>query len=139
MKIKGAKQGENKIVTGVGIGIGIAILLSILMTAGLTSLVLNGKLAEQTSDAVVFGIRLAAVLLGGLIGTGISNEKVLPVIGSIGLGYLLILIAFGIAVYDGSFRGFGLGLLSVAAGVLIVTFVRLRRSAKPKHKVRLKK
>ena len=138
MKVKGTKQSKNSFIAGVGIGMVAEILLSILLTAGLTSLILNGKLTEQTSGFIIFTIRLLSVLLGGLIGTGISNDKILPVIGSISLGYLFVLIAFGIAVYNRSFCGFILSTLSVIAGALIVTLIRLKSKTRPKHKLHMK-
>ena len=139
MKMKGNKQGGNTFITGIGIGAAVAIILSALLTAALAGLIGNGKLAERAVDVSLPIIRFLSVLIGGLIGTSVSKEKVLPVIGGVSLGYLILLIALGIAIYDGSFHGFGLGVLSVGIGALAVTGIRLKANSKQKHRVRIRK
>jgi len=111
---------------GISIGIGVAMILTILLSAGLTSLVLNGKFSEESARICVFIIRAVSVLLGCLVSSALIKEKVLLTVGGSALGYLAILLGFGIIMFDMSFQNFGMGLLSVVTGSLISYLIRIK-------------
>lgn len=127
------KNISKSMTTGVCSGIGIALLISMLLTSGLTSLIINEKTGEGVNGMFVFVIRALSVFLGGIIATGIYQEKNLPVIGFTALGYLVILLGLGIVLYDGSFKNFGIGIVSVLVGALIAWAIRLRPKTKSKY------
>ena len=127
------KKISRSMATGVSVGIGIALLISVLLTSGLTSLVINGNTSENGSEVFVFAIRTLSIFLGGIIATGIYQEKNLPVIGFTAMGYLVVLLGLGIVLYDGSFQHFGSGILSVLVGGLLSCAIKMKPKAKSKY------
>ncbi len=125
-KTKIASSKNKSIAFGASIGIGIAMILSVMLSAGATSLVMKGSIQESAFSIFAFFVRAIAILVGALIGTQLIKEKCLLTIGIIALGYLILLLALGIVVYDGSFRGFGMGVISVITGGAIGCIVRLK-------------
>ena len=112
-------------VTCVGIGTLVSLIISVLLSVVLTSLIGKGSLNEnQLLD--VFLIRMIAVLIGGILGAEISNQKPLPVIGVISAAYLLVLLAIGILLFNGSIRNFGISVLSVFAGMIGALVIKLK-------------
>ena len=109
--------------SAIAIGVAIAILLSALLTAGVTSLVLKGSLRESVAGAVVFLIRGLSVLAGALVAGGIKKGKYLQITGFTALGYMVILLGLGIALYDGSFFG---GVISVLLGGAVALLIQQR-------------
>lgn len=112
--------------SAIAIGVAIAILLSALLTAGVTSLVLKGSLRESVAGAVVFLIRGLSVLAGALVAGGIKKGKYLQITGFTALGYMVILLGLGIALYDGSFRSFFGGVISVLLGGAVALLIQQR-------------
>ena len=125
MKLKHYKGAAASWVKGAIIGIAAATLVSIVLTLLAANLVLNGKVGESGNGWIVFLTRILSVVLGGLIGTSLSKEKMLPTISVIAVGYLLVLLAVGIVFFNGSFHKFGSGLLSVLIGGAIVCLLKL--------------
>jgi len=125
MKLKHYKGAATSWVKGAIIGIAAATLVSIVLTLLAANLVLNGKVGESGNGWIVFLTRILSVVLGGLIGTSLSKEKMLPTISVIAVGYLLVLLAVGIVFFNGSFHKFGSGLLSVLIGGAIVCLLKL--------------
>lgn len=121
------------------IGTIIATAISVGLTALLANLVLKGSVEESGTGWYVFGIRLLSVAVGSLVGTGLADEKILPVIGVVSGGYLVALLALGIVFFDGSFRQFGLGLLSVLIGGGLACAVRLMPRKSNKRAVRTRR
>ncbi len=122
--------------TSIGIGVGGAVAVSALLSMGLSSLVINGAIQETTTSRYIFAIRALSVLIGGLLGAGIAKGKYLPVIGLTTLGYLIVLLGVGIAMYDGSFQNFGAGIVSVLAGGIIACILKLKPQRKSKRNAR---
>jgi len=118
------------------IGVAVAVIVTALLSAGLTSLVMNGTIAEKATSPYIFVIRLLAVLFGGLLGAGLSDGKILPVVGLITGVYIVILLSVGIAAYDGSFYNFGTGLFSTLIGGVIACLIKLKPQMRPKRAIR---
>jgi len=112
------------IVTGVGI--------SIILTAALTSLVLNGRIGNNGEVVALFVIRGLSMLIGGLLGGMIAKEKYLQIVGIITLGYLVTLVGIGIVFFDGSFRNLLDGVISVLLGS-VTSFLILQRPKRRRH------
>lgn len=123
-------------VSAIGIGVAAATIISVLLAAGLTSLVMNGTVGETAAGPYIFIIRTVASAIGCLVGTMLMKGKYLLVAGSIALGNLAVLVAMGIILYEGSFNNILSGLLSVLLGGVIACFVVLKPLKKSKHKVR---
>lgn len=123
-------------VPAIAIGIAVATIISILLTAGLTSLIMNGTVDEATTGPYIFIIRTVASAIGCLIGTMLMKGKYLLVAGVIALGYLAILIGIGIILYDGSFNNILSGAVSALLGGVIACVVVLKPLKKSKHTVR---
>ena len=116
---------KRNMVTCVGIGTLVSLIISVLLSVVLTSLIGKGSLNEnQLLD--VFLIRMIAVLIGGILGAEISNQKPLPVIGVISAAYLLVLLAIGILLFNGTIRNFGISTLSVFAGMICALVIKLK-------------
>lgn len=110
-------------------GIAVGVLISILLTAGTSTLVLRGSLAEKNTVSAVFIIRVVSALAASLTAGAISKEKHLFVTGLTTLGMFAILIGLGIVLYNGSFQNFFVGLLSVllGGGVALLILQRPKR------------
>lgn len=126
----------HSVVTVIGIGAAIAVVLSAVLSALLTSLVINGSIGESQTGIGIFIIRAISVLLGGLVGAGLSKEKYLLTVGIIALSYLLVLLGLGITLYDGSFKNFGSGVISTLIGALAAYLILMRPRGKRKHTAR---
>lgn len=114
-KLKISKAGRaqtSAIVTGVVI----ALVLSLLLTALIVNLILNGQLSEKITPAAIFVVRAISLLVGALIGGFILKQNYLKLVGFITAGYFAVLTGTGIVFYDGSFKNFLLGVVSVLIG-----------------------
>ena len=120
------KSHQNTMLVGSVLGALAAVAVSLLLLSGLTSLSMKGDINENTANGFVFVFRIIAVLLGVLLGAGITKEKTLITAGIITAIYLVTTIGIGIVVYDGSFVGFGLGALSVLLGSVAGYLIRLK-------------
>lgn len=132
-KMKTAARGNRSMLTGIAIGIAAALVIAFLLTVGLTSLLIRGKLVENVTGILVFAIRTISVLIGGLIGSSHSKGKYLQVISSTTLGCLIVLLGLGMIIYDGTFHHFGMGILSVFVGGVIACLIKLRPKRAGKH------
>lgn len=126
--------GGSTIIKDIGIGIGVGIIISATLLLALTSLVLNGKINSDTSHKFVFGIRTAGAFAAAFVTTALFKKKHLQMIALTASVYLLILLAGGIVIYDGSFVGFGSGVLSMAIGSSIVYAIRMVPTEKRQHR-----
>lgn len=116
---------SRSMVRSAEMGLAAALSVSALLTLLLTSLIINGRLGEENGNALVFVIRILSVFVGGLIGASLAQGKYLPVISLVSLGYLIMNIALGIALYDGSFRNFIGGVMSVLIGGATACLIKL--------------
>ena len=137
-KLRTTSGKEKSIITCVVIGLITTILLSFILTIVLTSFVQKGQLAED-GNAGVFITRIIATLTGGLVGAGFSKKKFLPVIGTISLGYFVILISIGLLLLDGSLNNLWHGLLSTLIGGIIACLIKLKPQTTRKKRIRLAK
>ena len=123
---------------GVGIGIVISFVLSMLLLAGVTSLLVSGGVGESLTGTFVFAIRTIALLVGVLIGTGFIKEKCVFVAGIITLSYLILLTGLGVVLYDGSFKAFGVSITSILLGGASGCLIRLKLQNKPQRVKRIR-
>lgn len=130
------KLGGQAIGISIAAGAAIAVVITVLMSIGLTSLVINGQIAESDTAFIVFIIRAVSVMIGGMIASALSKEKILITIGITAIGYLLIVVALGIIFYDGLFQNFVSGMISVAVGAVCACVLRLKTPRKKKHSVK---
>lgn len=118
------------------LGIGIALVISMLLSVGQTSLMLQGRLQEDKSSIYVFGIRAVSVLIANLLCVRASEGKLLPMIGIISIGYLAVLLSLGIIMYDNGFQNFIIGTVSVVAGGLIACLIKLKPQKNRKYRAK---
>ena len=120
-------------VPAVVIGVVAATIISVLLTAGLTSLIMNGMVSETAAGPYVFVIGMIASAIGCLIGMILMKGKYLIIAGSAALGYLAVLIGLGIVLYEGSFKNMLSTVVSVLLGGVIACLLVLKPLKKPKH------
>lgn len=137
-KMKTTARGNHSVTLSIVIGIVAALVVTFLLTGGLTSLLISGKLGESVTGILIFAIRTISVLLGGLIGSGYSNGRYLQVIALITLGYMVALLGLGMIVYNGTFHNLGMGILSVFVGSLIACLVKIKPKRAGKHVPRIR-
>jgi len=121
---KSANGGTNA--SAIAVGVVVAVLLSVLFSVVVTSLVLKNRLHESTVGAVVFIIRLISVLAGALVAGVIKKGRYLQITGITTLTYLIMLIALGVVMYDGSFHNFISGALSALLGGAVALLIQQR-------------
>ncbi len=121
---------KSSVVKSAGVGILVAIAMSAVLTGLYGVLMLNGSVGETPSKAAIFLIRVVSVAVGGFVAGALTNEYFLPIIGIVAGGYLILLLGTGIAAYDGSFKNFGSGLLSVILGGTIPCITKLKAPKK---------
>lgn len=139
MKKKHAIKDRNQsIVTCIGIGLVASVIISLILIIAVTSLIQKGKLNEN-GNLGVFIIRTVAALIGSLLGAGLSQKKVLPVIGSIAGGYFFVLLSVGLLFLDGSFSNVWQGLVSVVIGGALACIIKLKPQRSRRKKVRFAK
>lgn len=138
MKSNRLSKSNHTTVFGVGVGIIVSLVISMLLLTGVTSLIVDGKLNENVVAFFTFATRVIALLVGVLIGTGLIKQKHIIFAGVIALGYLIILITLGIVLYDGSFRNFGSGIVSVLLGSGAGCLIRLKLQNRPQRAKRIK-
>ena len=130
LKMSGIKQSNA---SAIFTGVILATLLSLLLTALMANFVLNGHLSEKHISAISFVIRTISVFAGSLAGASLLKQKFLRSVAIIVAGYLVVLIGIGIVLYDGSFKNFIQGIVSVLSGGGIALLILLRPKGN-KHK-----
>ena len=133
-KLKISKAGRSHtaaIITGVVI----ALALSFLLTAMMGNLILKGHFGENIARASIFVIRTISVLVGALIGGLLLRHNYLKLVSFITAGYFVVLIGLGIVFYDGSFKSFFVGVVSVlVGGVVALLILQMPKSNMHKRK-----
>ncbi len=124
------------VITGAGIGVATAVVISILLTALYGVLMINGSVGEAPSTVVIFLIRTVSAAVGGFVAAVLTKGYFLPVVGITIAGYLILLLGTGIIAFDGSFKNFGSGLLSVLLGGAIPCITKLKA---PKRRLKMPK
>lgn len=124
---KSKRPTVNKTITSAAItGVVVSIVISLLLLILEGYLTLNGHLSEGSVKVCVFAIRTASLLVGTLIAAAILKCAYLKLVGIVAAGYLLTLITIGIVFFDGSFKNFLAGILSVVTGGAIALVILLR-------------
>ena len=114
-KLKVSKTGTSH-TTAIVTGGVIALLISVFLTALAANFILNGHFSEKSAVAVIFVIRTISLLVGALIGASLLKQNYLKVVAIIAAEYLIALVGMGIVFFDGSFKNFLLGTVSVVIG-----------------------
>ena len=121
---------NHTIKSGAFIGIISSLAVSLIFITIVASLVTKGSIPEDFSSWTTHIVQAIAGLTGVLIGTGLTKEKYFATSGIIVGGYLFLLIGLGIALYDGSFQNFGVGIISVLIGGTVGCLIRLKSQKK---------
>lgn len=133
-KLKVSKAGRSH-TAAVITGVVIALVLSFLLTALMGNLILNGHSGENIAQASIFLIRTISVLVGALIGGLVLRHNYLKLVGFITAGYFVVLIGIGIVFYDGSFKSFLVGAVSVlVGGIAALLILQMPKSKMHKRK-----
>ena len=128
--LRNLNQPQLSVIKGVGIGVLAAVVVSAILTVLYGLLMLKGTVNETPSATAIFLIRTVSVAVGSLIAGALTKQYFLPVIGITAAGYLIILLGTGVAAFDGSFKNFGSGLLSVLLGGAIPCITKLKAPKK---------
>ena len=113
------------------IGVVVALFVSFLLMIGLTSFVVKGMINE--TELYIFAIRTIAAAIGCVTGTVLTKGRYLFITGATVLGYMAVLLGFGIVLFDGSFENILLGAASVILGGVIACLVALKPLKKSKY------
>ena len=132
----GHKATGSSVAFSVGIGAVAGMVVGILLLLLLTSLVMNGSVGEENTAPYIIIVRTIGGFAGCMLATVIARKKHLTVIALTGVVDLLLLLAIGIAFYDGSFTHFGSGLISVVIGCGAACMIWLKPPSKKKYKHR---
>lgn len=133
-KLKISKAGRSH-TSAIVTGVVIASALSLLLTALIANLILNGQLSEKITTAAIFVVRAISLLVGALIGGFVLKQNYLKLVGFITVGYFVVLTGTSIVFYDGSFKNFLLGVVSVLiGGVAALLILQAPKSNMHKHK-----
>ena len=140
MKLKTHLPGKtNSTMTmGVLIGTVVSLLMSFVLVSVTANLITGNKIPEESARWIVFFTRAISVLVGVMIGTGLTKEKLLITVGAILGSYLLFLMGLGIVIYNGSFQNFWTGILSVLIGGAAGWLIRLKLQNKPRRARKMK-
>lgn len=136
MKLKSsivATSGHSSLF-GISTGIITAFIMSLILVLGMTSLIMGSNLGENNTTVFLLIIRAVSVLLGVLIGTGLAKVKCIVIAGVVLIGYLTALTGIGIILYDGSFYGFGLSIISATTGAVAGCLIRLKLQNRPQRR-----
>lgn len=133
------KSGGRSVAFSVLAGVIAAVVISLLLNMGLTSLVMKGHVEEKGTKIFMFLIRAVSVMVGGMVATALSKEKLLLVIGLTSVAFLVILVGLGIIFFENAFHNFGGGALSVATGAACACVLKLKVPTKKKHSVKYRK
>lgn len=137
--MKGIRQKTSKagqsLATAIAVGVVGALLLSILLTALLTNLVLKGAVSERNTAVIIILIRSISIFTGALIGGAVLKQRYLLQAGVTALAYWVVLLGGGIIFYDGSFTHFLSGTVSVLIGGAAALLI-LQRPKRKSHRPR---
>ncbi len=139
MKINHGVISNQSPIIGVLSGVLSALVISFLLSIGLTSLLLNNSAGEWPEGIIMFAMRFIAVLIGGLVCTGIYKEKTIVSISIMTAAYFLILLIIGTIVYDSVFYKIGIGILSVLLGGATACLIRAKIAGKRTGRRRFKR
>lgn len=123
---------KRTVFVGFSIGTLVSVVCSIVLSLLLTSLIQNKNVVTSLTP-VIFVTRLISILVGGVIGSIITNEKCVIVISFILSAYLIILISIGILFCEGQFQKMGFSILSVLIGGIIAGLICLKMQNKKPH------
>ena len=121
-----------------GLGLATALIISTAASFVLTSLIEKSNMNES-GQLGVFLTRIISVAIGGLVGTGLSDNKLLPIIIAVSVTYLTILIAIGVILFDASIKSLGLGLSSILIGAAISLLIKLKPQRRGRKMTQFKK
>ena len=133
------KTGGSSAALAIIVGTLTTCLISFLLTIALTGLVMNGYIEKNETDVFVFFIRAISVMIGSLLASALSKEKILLTIGLTTGIYLMILLLLGFIFYNNAFRNFGAGVISALVGGACASIIKLKLPIKKKHFVKLKR
>lgn len=138
-KVNVVSPNSNSMLFAVIIGVVLSAVAGIILSIGFTSLVMNGIVKESAFKIIIFLIRVIAIIVGTVTGAKLAKENILVIAGIIALGFILLLLAFGIIIYEGSFRHFGAGIASVLTGAVIGYLISLKLQSKPQTRRKSKR
>lgn len=124
---------RSSMLAGCVIGILVAAAVSALITGLQSGFIGSNKIGEGTTAAVIFMTRVLSVAAGCFLATSLTRNRILPVIGITTAGYLVLLLGIGITAFNGSFKNFGSGLLSVLLGGAIPCIIKLKTPKKSRN------
>ncbi|MBE7002029.1 MAG: hypothetical protein E7421_04955 [Ruminococcaceae bacterium] len=130
--------GGRTMLSCVVMGVVVSAVVSALLLMGLTYLAVGGVVPEGKTSVFIFAIRVLATLTGCIVGSGLTRERAVPIVGFITLGYFLIIFALGVIAYDGASH-IGSGLISVLSGGVIACAIKLKSQMNKGRAVRRRK
>lgn len=120
-----AKQKMNDI-TGIVIGTIVSIIICILAIAGMSKMLLSGKIGEASIEIGINAVVMISAFLGCLLTNGLTGKAVLNnIISTITLLCILFLSAF---LVDGAFKNVLWRMVSVMVGSLVSCTISLKKS-----------
>lgn len=110
------KAGTRSALKEVLLGIVVGTVVSVVLCAALSYLIIQGKTEEMTATILVMGIQYIAASLCALFAGKRVGNKYAVVCGCAAGGYLLLLFASSILFFGSSFHRVGIGCIMCVAG-----------------------
>ena len=136
MKNKRFKARELSVPVSIAVGAAVAVVLSVLQSAVVSYLVVNGQIAEEAIGTVIPILQFVSMFIGGLTASLVSTKKAGIVPAVLSAVYLLLLIGCHILFIDEKMIiSMGTMIAAVAASLINLLLV-LRGSKGKKMKLR---
>lgn len=125
-------QAGKKVILGLLIAIAIVLLGAVIIT----SLVLAGKLPEQFVDTAAVLLLFGATVTGAAAASAADKGFWIPLVGFVGIEYLLLVIA-NIMVFGAGLERLGICSVAIIAGAAAAVGLKLLPAALPrKNKIK---
>lgn len=132
------KQETHSLKTS-GIGLLISLVMLLILTAGTTTLIMNGTITEKQAQIVQPMIHAVSVAIGSVIalGKGCSNKVLTLAIMTV--GYVLFWGLINIAVFRSDINSIMQGMIAICVGAMVVYILKIMMDKRRQNRYRLKK
>ena len=130
---------KQSVFLSIMVGVICSLLISTFMLVGLTNVVIKGKIGIGVSGLLIHFVRFTAVLIGVILSTLLVKDNYLITSGAVTIGYVLLLGLLCVLIYDSSFYGFWIGVLSSVLGGGAGMLIGLKLQHRPRSRVRFNK
>lgn len=130
---------ETRSLKTCGIGLLISLIMLLILTAGTTTIIMNGTITEKQAQIVQTMIHAASVAIGSVIALGKGcNNKVLT-LSIMTVGYVLFWGLINIAVFRSDFNSIMQSMIAICMGAVVVFILKIMMDKHRQNRYRMKK